>query len=271
MEDDAVPWTFWRYFVVLVGRICSVSFSFKGIGFVGVCASFRNVLVYVYAPCSLVDKRKGWEELKRLKLSFDRGEWCVVGDFNFVTSMEERKGRSLDGNYSQDIAEFNSFIVEMEFIDVVVSGRKFSWFFSDGVSMSRLDRFLITDGLLSLWNVSGKWIGDRDISDHCPIWLIRSIKDSGPKPFLFINGLLKHSDFRPFVSSCWAGFGVHGNKAYMLKEKFKMLKAKLRSWSKEVLGVLGLNIENVVNHLNMLDDTLIASFDPEVLWQRKET
>lgn len=117
----------------------SVNFSFKGVGFVGVCAVSRGILIYVvnvYAPCSLIEKRKGWEELKRLKMSFARGEWCVVGDFNSVTSVEERRGRSGDGSNFQDIVEFNNFVDDMDLIDVSVSGKKFSWFCSDGISMS---------------------------------------------------------------------------------------------------------------------------------------
>lgn len=71
-----------------------------------------------------------------------------MGDFNAVTRVEERKGRN-DGCLSQEIIEFNNCIADMELIDVVVAGKKFSWFCSDGISMSRFDRFIVTKGLMA--------------------------------------------------------------------------------------------------------------------------
>lgn len=128
------------------------------------------------------------------------------------------------GGSTLDIKGFNEFITDMDLLDVPVFGKKFSWFCLDDISMSRLDRLCIPEGLVSFWNVLGQWIGDQDISNCCPIWLVRSVKDWGPKPFKFINGWLEHDEFIPFVRSCPGGFEVSGNKAYVVKEKFKKLK-----------------------------------------------
>lgn len=90
------------------------------------------------------------------------GEWCIVGDFNAVACLEERKGRR--GESSQhEISDFNNFIVEMDVVDVQVSGKIISWYSPDGLSMSRLDRFLLSKGLIEIWGVSGQWIGNRDL------------------------------------------------------------------------------------------------------------
>lgn len=78
-------------------------------------------VVNIYGPCYLVDKRRGWEELKNLKDNYASGEWCLVGDFNAVTSVEERKGRNGEG-ITQEIIDFNCFIVDMELFDVSVTG-----------------------------------------------------------------------------------------------------------------------------------------------------
>ncbi|MCI12574.1 endonuclease/exonuclease/phosphatase family protein, partial [Trifolium medium] len=53
-------------------------------------------------------------------------------------------------------------------VDLPVSGKKFTWFSADGRSMSRSDRFLLSDGIIDNWKATGQWVGDRDISDHCP-------------------------------------------------------------------------------------------------------
>lgn len=100
-----------------------------------------------------------------------------MGDFNAVTRVEERKGRN-DGGLSQEIKEYYNFIVDMELIDVAVAGKKFSWFCSDDISLQEsmelidvavADRFLVTERLMARWNITGQWIDDRGISDHCPI------------------------------------------------------------------------------------------------------
>jgi hypothetical protein len=144
----------------------------------------------------------------------------------------------------------------MEVIDVPVLGKKFTWFSADGKSMSRIDRFLLSDGFISMFGISGQWVGDRDISDHCPIWLIVSSDNWGPKPFRVINGWFDHPEFLPFIESCWKGYKIMGKKAFVLKEKFKLLKESLRKWNKEVFGYLDLNIEKTVKELNDLERSM---------------
>ncbi|MCI43772.1 cysteine-rich receptor-like protein kinase, partial [Trifolium medium] len=89
----------------------------------------------------------------------------------------------------------------MQVEDVPVLGKKYSWFSADGKAMSRIDRFLVSKGFMEKNGITGQWIGDRDISDHCPVWLIRDSRNWGPKPFRVINGWLEHPDFLNFVDS----------------------------------------------------------------------
>jgi hypothetical protein len=180
------------------------------------------------------------------------------GDFNAILRSSERKGCSADSRQGERLS-FSHFVEEMEVIDVPVLGKKFTWFSSDGKSMSRIDRFLLSDGFITKFGVSGQWIGDRDISDHCPIWLIVSNENWGPKPFRVINGWFDHPDFYSFVENCWNGFDVRGKKAYVLKEKFRLLKECLRKWNKEVFGYIDLNIEKTVKELNVLEGLMEGS------------
>lgn len=119
--------------------------------------------------------------------------------------------------------------------------------------MSHLDRFLIFESVISSWQVSAQWVGDRDISDHCPIWLVCSNSDWGPKPFRFNNCWLEHKDFKAFVEACWGNFHVQGWKTHVFKEKLKLLKGELRKWNKEVFGDADLSIEKIVEEMNILD------------------
>jgi hypothetical protein len=58
--------------------------------------------------------------------------------------MEEQKGRSTV--FRQMEADmFNTFITDTLLIDLPICGRLYTWYRGDGFSMSRLDRFLLSE------------------------------------------------------------------------------------------------------------------------------
>lgn len=123
----------------------SCIFSFFGPGFIGTCFEkgvnkIRCFVVNVYSLCDLAGKRKLWEDLKKSKDAMGNGLWCIVGDFNAITSNRERKGF---GNYigSQEVQDFRNWLNCLELVDPPLLGRKFTWYMADGSAMSRLDRF----------------------------------------------------------------------------------------------------------------------------------
>ncbi|MCH80366.1 LINE-1 reverse transcriptase like, partial [Trifolium medium] len=228
---------------------------FTGDGFLGLCVEWKEGILYiidVYSPCSFSGKRKLWNDLLEFKLNNEQGDWCIGGDFNAVLKAGERKGSSSAFRHTER-TEFCQFVESMELIDVPVTGKKFTWFSADGKAMSRLDRFLLSDNFIVKEEVSGQWIGDRDISDHCPIWLICSNLNWGPKPFKVNNCWLKHPEFKPFVAKIWEKLEIKGKKAFVIKEKLKRLKEELRGWNREVFGILDLNIEKTVKELNEVE------------------
>lgn len=98
-----------------------------------------------------------------------------------------------------EMREFTEFIFNINLIDVQCKGKSFSWYSGDGRSMSRLDRFLISDILISNWEVVGQLIDKMDISDHFPIWLVINQDNWGPKPFKVNDGWFDDTSFFPFV------------------------------------------------------------------------
>lgn len=96
------------------------------------------------------------------------------------------------------------------------------------------------------------------------------MKDWGPESFRFINALMDHSDFLPFVQQCWDSTNVIGNKAFIIKEKLKLLKGSLRGWNKEVFGKVDLNIDSHVGYLNSLDNVLSEGWDGGVVVNQRE-
>ncbi|GKU94307.1 hypothetical protein SLEP1_g7822 [Rubroshorea leprosula] len=96
--------------------------------------------------------------------------------------------------------------------DLPLRGRKFTQFKYDGTVMSRLDRFLVFTGfLIKCSDLIQKGLR-RDISDRCPIMLMSSSKDWGPKPFRSLDCWLEHKEFSSFVHEKWNSYNVEGQK-----------------------------------------------------------
>lgn len=71
-----------------------------------------------------------------------------------------------------------------------------------------------------------------------------------------INGWFEHPDFSDVVAQSWEYFKVVGQKGFVLKEKLKLLRAKLKVWNKEVFSRMDLNISNLVLEMNELDSMI---------------
>jgi exonuclease III len=154
-------------------------FTFTGEGYVGVCLEWgmeRQIcfVVNVYAKCDLAAKRRLWEALRNFKRRFGKGLWCILGDFNSVTSGEERRGASQEDAVTLDMREFVGFVESMEVVDLPILGRRFTWFHSSGRAMSRIDRVLVSEEWLEVWRQISLWVLPRDVSDHCPLLLKRN-------------------------------------------------------------------------------------------------
>ncbi|XP_058774887.1 uncharacterized protein LOC131649156 [Vicia villosa] len=166
-----------------------VLYSFKGEGFLGLCVEKENRRIYFvnfYASCDHNSRMRSWKRLVDIKRSSSDGSWCIGGDFNVITSLEERVGISKK-NYRKEIEDFKEFIEEMELVDPPTIGGKFTWSNSGGSAMSRLDRFLLSDNFIVDWKVEGQTIEERDVFDHAPIWIKDNKRNWGPKPFRFNN------------------------------------------------------------------------------------
>ncbi|XP_058726606.1 uncharacterized protein LOC131597964 [Vicia villosa] len=187
-----------------------------------------------------------WEEILTLKEAYKDGEWIVGGDFNAVKDRKERKGKVGTVN-SREVELFADFIDRSSLVDVPCKGQKYTWFSGDGKVKSRIDRFLLSSVIVNRWEVVGQLIGDRDISDHFPIWIKTDVANWGPKPFKFNNEWFSLDSFIPFVE---------GRGDFVLKEKLRLLKDKLKVWNKEVFGRIELELEECVHDINLADDRL---------------
>ncbi|XP_058774472.1 uncharacterized protein LOC131648760 [Vicia villosa] len=242
--------------------------SFKGVGFVGLKAQSKDKgvslnFVNIYAPCNSLGRKEMWLQLINLKRNVVGEEWCIGGDYNSVLYKEERIGK-YGGHLGKDCEAFQRFVEEMDIIDLPSVGGRYTWFSGYGNAMSRFDRFLVSDSLISRWNLENRMVGKRINSNHCPVWLKSVNGDWGPKPFRFNNGWFKHEEFRSFVAEEWNLISVVRRGDFVLYEKLKKLKPALKKWNKEIFGWIDLKIEEKIDEQHDLDIFLLANIGKDV-------
>ncbi|KAK2383075.1 hypothetical protein QL285_070564 [Trifolium repens] len=212
-------------------------------------------VVNVYSKCDINSKRSLWNNLITCKRGLGGGRWCVVGDFNAVSSLEERVGVNVMEArvVTTEIIEFWKFVEDLELLDLPILGRKFTWYQASGRAMSRIDRILISDEWSHKWGSVALWSLPREVSDHCPIILKYNHEDWGPRPFRFNNFWLENSKLVEIVESFWRSNNVEGWMGFALKEKLKGLKTILKAWHKEEYGGMEARIVEVVEDIKDLD------------------
>nr|GEU56850.1 RNA-directed DNA polymerase, eukaryota [Tanacetum cinerariifolium] len=127
-----------------------------------------------------------------------------MGDFNEVRNQEEIFGSIFN---VQGAASFNSFISSGGLVEVPSEGYSFTWCHKSASKMSKLDRFLIYEGLMESCPNTSAIILDRHLSDHRPIVLREINFDYAPTPFRFYH--------------------------YCLLNKLRQLKNEIHSWVKD--------------------------------------
>nr|GEX33925.1 hypothetical protein [Tanacetum cinerariifolium] len=120
------------------------------------------------------------------------GEVIIMGDFNEVRFAYERYGSFL---HPLNAAEFNAFIASSNLINIPLGGYSYTWTDKYASKMSKLDRFLVSQGTMDLFpNLSGLVL-HRNISDHMPILLKEVLIDYGPTPFRLFHSWFSDKDF----------------------------------------------------------------------------
>ncbi|GJZ53952.1 RNA-directed DNA polymerase, eukaryota [Tanacetum coccineum] len=206
----------------------------------------KLIIISIYAPQDLREKKMLWDYLILVLKSWN-GDVIIIGDFNEMHTQDERHG-SIFNAHGADA--FNLFISSAGLEEVPLDGCKFTWCHKSGSKMSKLDRFLISEGLLnSCPNISSITL-DRYLSDHRPILMRESHHDYGPSPFRFFHYWFELEGFDTFVKQTWNDAQVTDSNAIsMFMKKMKYLKEKIRMWVKA-------NKENSKSHKQCLQEEL---------------
>nr|GEZ93570.1 RNA-directed DNA polymerase, eukaryota [Tanacetum cinerariifolium] len=175
-----------------------------------------NNFVAIYGSSSLITR---WN-----------GETIVMGDFNVVRSTDERLG----SRFNQSSAKvFNQFIESSGLVDIKLAGYSFTWSHPSRKKMGKLDRFLVSEGIVSLFPSISATCLDKHLSDHRPILLHEVNFDFGPSPFHMFHSWFRRDGFDLMVEQAWCSFSHNdGNCLIRFKKKLQALKTIIRRWIK---------------------------------------
>nr|GEX44447.1 nucleotide-binding alpha-beta plait domain-containing protein [Tanacetum cinerariifolium] len=144
-------------------------------------------------------KKMLWDYLS-LVITNWKGEVIIMGDFNEVRNKTERFGSVFN---AQGANAFNAFISSSGLAKVPLGGCSFTWCHKSATKMSKLDRFLISESLMSSCpNISAISL-DRFLSDHRPILLREFMLDYGSTPFRFFHYWIEVDGFLKMVKDTW--------------------------------------------------------------------
>lgn len=182
----------------------------------------------VYGSYNSLARKELWRELTRIGNQLAE-PWLIQGDFNAVCSNEDRIG----GNPINEVAadEFQSWILNLELVEVPYSGPKFTWTnYQEGnkIIFRKLDWCFANQ----IWYSSLKepicFVTDSSISDHCGL-LVDTYKSKKniKVPFKFFNIWCDHPDFLNTVQRIW-NTPIRGCSMYVVYQKLILLRTELR-------------------------------------------
>ena len=212
---------------------------------------FQWVFSGVYGPIEKRFRESFWEELGSIRGLWDN-PWCVGGDFNEILSPNER---SRGGRISNSMRRFVDVLNDLGLRDLPLQGGHYTWQGgSNGRSMSRLNRFLVSPYWESQCNKVIQRRLPRPVSDHFPIMLdIKGVK-SGPAPFRFELMWLKYEGFKEILKGWWQDLQYHGSFSFIISSKLKALKGLLKNWNREVFGKVEFQKKDALRRASYWDE-----------------
>ncbi|GJS89129.1 RNA-directed DNA polymerase, eukaryota [Tanacetum coccineum] len=177
----------------------------------------KILFMAIYAPQQASCKRVLWEYVSTL-IGRWNGETIILGDFNEVRSKDERRGSCFNPSTAR---VFDHFISSSGLVDVKLEGYAFTWSHPSGSKMSKLDRFLVSEGIFSIFPSITALCLDRHLSDHRPILLREVYSDFGLIPFRFYHTWFSLEGFDAMVEQTWRAFS-HSDVNRMIRFKKKL-------------------------------------------------
>jgi hypothetical protein len=192
------------------------------------------------------------------------------------------------------IEEFQQWTDAFNLLHLQTRGAEFTWSNGRGgnrYTEKRLDRAVCNQAWLNSCCSSSVTALTRVSSDHFPLLLdLQVTSNSFASQFKFQRMWTLHDDCDKIVSDCWSNSGVVGCSMYILTQKLKMLKEKLKVWNKTCFGNVHDNVtspeaklhqiqQDIQNHGHtdalLLEEKIVANLledalnKQEIFWQER--
>ncbi|RVW70881.1 putative mitochondrial protein [Vitis vinifera] len=132
---------------------------------------------------------------------------------------------------------FSEVIEDLELKDLPMVGGPFTWIGGvNNQSFSRLDHFLVNEGWDSHFGDTRQFVLPRPVPDHFPLLLDGGGLRRGPSSFRFENMWLKVEGVKDLLKYWWEEGSFSGSPSFILAERLKSLKAKLKEWNRNTFG-----------------------------------
>ncbi|XP_026443907.1 uncharacterized protein LOC113344070 [Papaver somniferum] len=227
-----------------------------------------NFITAVHASFNAVSRKMLWSQLGLGSISIP---WLVVGDFNCVLRLEEKKGGI--PNKEVYMIDFRNWISDNGLVEADAIGKKYTWSNCQKGRrriVSKHDRALVNNAWhykFANWRCKAL---PRICSDHSPL-IGFDFHSSRPvrAPFRFQKMWQSHPSFLNMVENNW-NQNMAGAPPFVFNGKLKRLKDALKSWNRLVFGDVHYRLKQAELRLDSEADLL--DFDPadEVQFTRVE-
>ncbi|KAL8542656.1 hypothetical protein ACS0TY_003514 [Phlomoides rotata] len=160
-----------------------------------------------------------------------------------------------------------AFLDEPHLHDMDTSGPQFTWVTrrsNHAYMAARLDRVLVNDEFLDIWQSTLATVLPRISSDQHPI-LLQLHETSGHvvRPFRFQHMWTSHPSFTHTVLASWAQHTTASNPIQLVTQKLKWLKATLKNWNRITFRNIMFRKTSIGLSSLVIDDEL--TFDPGII------
>jgi len=224
----------------------------------------------VYASTCYIQRRRLWSELN-YSLNQYPIPWCTIGDFNAIIGAHEHRGATPPATLP--MTEFLEWSNNGNLIHLPTRGVQFTW--ANGrhgrrYTEKRLDRALCNHNLIDVCSSISVTTLIKHNSDHFPLLLDLQFNDiRTPQQFKFLKMWTLHDDCKNIVADTWRE-PIVGCPMFVLSQKLKSLKLKLKTWNKQTFGNVHELVKNAETHLQHIQSQIDTSGHSDSLLEQQK-
>ncbi|XP_020271779.1 uncharacterized protein LOC109846949 [Asparagus officinalis] len=198
--------------------------------------------------------------------------WIMCGDFNTVINGEEKLGGAVITK--ADTKDFRDLIEDCHLNHLKTTGCFYTWNNKqdhDSIVWCRLDRALVNDAWLNMYNASQVEFLLPYFSDHSPA-LVSLFQEcsKGKKPFRFFKMWSKHDSYIPTISAIWQT-KVEGYKMFVVCKRLKLMRGALKELNKKHYYNIGEQVLRAKKALEEVQGSLqINPLNPDYIMKERE-